>query len=177
MPPDPFRGFFQLSSTPFRPSTSTPRLFIRQMPTPASILSLPKRTPELRDLLIKWCNQNSGTANLPGVAAMLRLLQTEFDRLGRTEAVSLPGTTAQALRLRVRPEAPVQLFLSGHYDTVYDATHPFQQCTLLSPETLRGPGTADMKGGLVVMLAALQAFEKTPHASRIGYEILIGPDE
>ena len=45
------------------------------MLTPASILSLPKRTPELRDLLIKWCNQNSGTANLPGVAAMLRLLQ------------------------------------------------------------------------------------------------------
>ena len=77
----------------------------------------------------------------------------------------------------MRPDAPVQLFLSGHYDTVYEAAHPFQHCTLLTPETLRGPGTADMKGGLVVMLAALQAFEKTPHASRIGYEILLGPDE
>ncbi len=147
------------------------------MPTPASISALPKRATELRDLLIKWCNQNSGTDHLPGVAAMLRLLQAEFDRLGRTEAVSLAGTTAQALRLRVRPEAPLQLLFSGHYDTVYEATHPFQQCTLLSPEKLRGPGTADMKGGLVVMLAALQAFEKTPHASRIGYEVLLGPDE
>jgi glutamate carboxypeptidase len=147
------------------------------MPTPVSILNLPKRTNELRDLLIKWCNQNSGTSNLPGVAAMLRLLQAEFDRLGRTEAVPLPGTTAQALRLRVRPEAPTQLLFSGHYDTVYEASHPFQQCTLLSPEKLRGPGAADMKGGLVVMLAALQAFEKTPHAHRIGYEVLLGPDE
>ena len=147
------------------------------MPTPDSISTLPKRATELRDLLIKWCNQNSGTDHLPGVAAMLRLLQAEFDRLGRTEAVSLAGTTAQALRLRVRPDAPVQLLFSGHYDTVYEATHPFQQCTLLSPEKLRGPGTADMKGGLVVMLAALQAFEKTPHASRVGYEVLLGPDE
>jgi len=147
------------------------------MPSPAIILSLSKRTPELRDLLIKWSNQNSGTGNLSGVAAMLRLLQAEFDRLGRTEAVTLPGTTAQALRLRVRPEAPIQLLLSGHYDTVYEASHPFQQCTLLTPDTLRGPGVADMKGGLVVMLAALQAFEKTTHNSRIGYEILIGPDE
>jgi glutamate carboxypeptidase len=147
------------------------------MPTPAPILNLPKRLSELRDLLIKWCNQNSGTGNLPGIAAMLRLLQAEFDRIGRTEAVSLPGTSAQALRLRVRPDAPVQLFFSGHYDTVYEAGHPFQHCTLLTPETLRGPGTADMKGGLVVMLAALQTFEKTPHACRIGYEVLLGPDE
>ncbi|MEJ1972127.1 MAG: hydrolase [Lacunisphaera sp.] len=147
------------------------------MPTPDSISSLPKRAPELRDLLIKWCNQNSGTGHLPGLAAMLRLLQAEFDRLGRTEAVPLAGTTAQALRLRVRPDAPIQLLFSGHYDTVYEAAHPFQQCTLLTPEKLRGPGTADMKGGLVVMLAALQAFEKTPHASRIGYEVLLGPDE
>lgn len=147
------------------------------MPTPDAIASLPKRANELRDLLLRWCNQNSGTDNLPGVAAMLRLLQSEFDRLGRTEAVSLSGTSAQALRLRVRLDAPIQLLFSGHYDTVYGAGHPFQQCTLLTPETLRGPGTADMKGGLVVMLAALQAFERTPYANRLGYEVLLGPDE
>jgi glutamate carboxypeptidase len=34
-----------------------------------------------------------------------------------------------------------------------------------------------MKGGLVVMLAALQAFEKSPHAEKIGWEVLLGPDE
>lgn len=147
------------------------------MSLPAAITSLPKRADELRDLLIKWCNQNSGSDHPAGLAAMLRLLRVEFDRLDRTEAVSLAGTTAQALRLRVRPEAPVQLLCSGHYDTVYGAAHPFQQCTLLAPDKLRGPGTADMKGGLVVMLAALQAFEKTPHASRVGYEVLLGPDE
>ncbi len=34
-----------------------------------------------------------------------------------------------------------------------------------------------MKGGLIVLLAALQAFEETPHADLIGYEVLINPDE
>ena len=149
------------------------------MPLPDSISHLTRRGDELRQLLTRWCDQNSGSDNLPGLAAMLELLHREFARLpgARTERVALAGTTAQALRVTVRPAAPLQLFVSGHYDTVYDAGHPFQQCDLLTPEKLRGPGTADMKGGLVVMLAALQAFEKTPHAAKIGYEILLGPDE
>ena len=146
---------------------------------PPSISALPKRADELRDLLIRWGNQNSGSDHLPGLAAMLELLHTEFARLpgAKLERLSLAGTTAKALRIRVRPGATTQLFLSGHYDTVYGAAHPFQHCTLLTPDTLRGPGTADMKGGLVVMLAALQVFEKTPAAAQLGYEILLGPDE
>jgi len=148
-------------------------------PIPDSISSLPKRADDLRQLLIKWCNQNSGSDNPTGLAAMLELLQTDFSKLpgAKVEKVPLAGTTNRALRVRVRPTAALQVFVSGHYDTVYEATHPFQKCELLSPETLRGPGTSDMKGGLVVMLAALQAFEKTPHSDKVGYEILLGPDE
>lgn len=153
------------------------------MPTtqtlPESLIALPKRADELRQLLIKWCNQNSGSENHAGLGAMLEILFSDFSRLpnAKLERVVLPGTTNKALRVKVRPAAPLQIFISGHYDTVYGATHAFQKCELLSPEILRGPGTSDMKGGLVVMLAALQAFEKTPHAARIGYEILLGPDE
>lgn len=147
------------------------------MPLPEVITALDRRAGELRELLIRWSNQNSGSSNPAGLAAMLRLLQTEFGRLGRAETVPLAGGPTQALRVRVRPEAPRQILLSGHYDTVYDADHPFQTCELTAPDTLRGPGVADMKGGLVIMLAALQAFERTPHAAALGYEILLGPDE
>src|SRR5204863_964034 len=65
----------------------------------------------------------------------------------------------------------------GHYDTVYEAGHLFQRCTLLDENTLRGPGVADMKGGLVVMLAALREFERTTTNANLGYEILLTPDE
>lgn len=149
------------------------------MSIPDSLSKLPKRADDLCQLLIRWCNQNSGSDHPAGLAAMLELLHADFAKLpgAKPERVALAGTTARALRVRVRPAAPVRIFISGHYDTVYGATHPFQKCELVAPDRLRGPGTADMKGGLVVMLAALQAFEKTPDAARIGYEILLGPDE
>jgi glutamate carboxypeptidase len=133
----------------------------------------------LRDRLIRWCNQNSGSHNFAGLDAMRALLAAEFARLpgAAIESLLLAGTPAQALRIRVRPAAPVQLFFSGHYDTVYGPEDPFQRCEQLAPDRLRGPGVIDMKGGLVVMLAALEAFERTAHGGRIGYEVLLNPDE
>ncbi len=133
----------------------------------------------LRDLLVSWAEINSGSHNPPGLDRMRAALAAEFATLpGATvEHLPLSGTTAQALRVRVRPDAPQQLLCSGHYDTVFDAGSTFQTCTLLDEHTLRGPGVADMKGGIVVMLMALRAFEKSPHAARLGYEVLLTPDE
>lgn len=149
------------------------------MSLPPSIAQLPHRAAGLHDQLVRWCSQNSGSENFAGLAAMLELLHAAFARLpgAVAERVALAGTPARALRVKVRPAAPVQLLFSGHYDTVYAAADPFQQCTLLAPDRLRGPGVIDMKGGLVVLLAALEAFEQTPHAAKIGYEVLVIPDE
>jgi glutamate carboxypeptidase len=88
-----------------------------------------------------------------------------------------PGSPAPILRVQTRPYARQQVLLCGHYDTVYPADHPFQRCRQRTPDRLNGPGVADMKGGIVVMLAALQAFEKTAAASAVGWEILLTPDE
>ena len=133
----------------------------------------------LRDLLISWAEINSGSDHFAGLDRMRAALAAAFATLpGATiEHIALAGTPAKILRVSVRPHAPRQLLLSGHYDTVYGAGHPFQRCTLLDDATLRGPGVADMKGGLVVLLAALREFEKTPHTARLGYEILLTPDE
>lgn len=136
-------------------------------------------TSALRDLLISWANLNSGSEHIAGLARMRAALAAEFSQLrdATVEHVPLAGTDAQALRVSFRPKAPTQLLLSGHYDTVYGADDPFQTCTLLDADTLRGPGVADMKGGLLVMLAALREFEKSPHAARLGCEVLLTPDE
>ena len=63
------------------------------------------------------------------------------------------------------------------YDTVYGPEHPFRAATLVDPDTLVGPGALDMKGGLVVMLAALEALEAGPGAEGVGWEALLTPDE
>lgn len=133
---------------------------------------------ELRDRLIRWAEINSGSSNLPGLDRMREALAADFGALphARVESVPLEGTTAQALRVLIRPSAPTQLLLNGHFDTVYGAHHAFQRCTV-DGDRLRGPGVADMKGGLAVMLAALREFAGTPHADRLGFEIILTPDE
>ena len=44
-------------------------------------------------------------------------------------------------------------------DTVFAADHPFQTLKWLEDGVLNGPGTADMKAGISVILAALSALE------------------
>ncbi len=133
----------------------------------------------LRDLLIRWAEINSGSTNFPGLERMRAALAAEFGALphATVESVPLEGTAAKMLRIAIRPAAKTQLLLSGHYDTVYGAHHSFQRCTIVDEATLRGPGVADMKGGLVVMLAALRAFAKSPRADQLGFDILLTPDE
>ena len=77
----------------------------------------------------------------------------------------------------MRPTAPVQLLFTGHMDTVFGADHAFQETRWLEDGVLGGPGVADMKGGIAVMLAALKAVERSPLADRIGYEVVINSDE
>jgi glutamate carboxypeptidase len=62
-------------------------------------------------------------------------------------------------------------------DTVYAAAHPFQSVNDLPDGRINGPGVADMKGGLAVMIAALEAFEQHPEAASLGYEVVINSDE
>lgn len=150
------------------------------MSIPTAIVALTTRTPELVALLETWAHINSGSGHLAGLERMRAALRAEFSRAfpaAIVEEPALGGTTARALRVSMRPSAPRQILLNGHYDTVYEANDPFQTCSRPDDATLRGPGVADMKGGIVVMLAALQAFEQTPGASVLGWEVLLTPDE
>ncbi|MES2753744.1 MAG: hydrolase [Pseudomonadota bacterium] len=139
----------------------------------------------------RWAAVNSGTRNLAGCGAMAGLLADAFAALpgelslvpaAPAESVGSDGAVVALshgdhVRVTVRPDAPMQLLLTGHLDTVYPADHPFQTLTHLDANTLNGPGVADMKSGLAIMLAALQAVEASPLAALIGYEVIINSDE
>ncbi len=149
------------------------------MSLPNALLQLAQQRHALRDQLIRWAHINSGSRNYAGLALMRTALADAFAVLPEVEVqhLPLPGSEALALSVRCRPQAPHQVMLSGHYDTVFDSSHPFQECTLLDEITLRGPGVVDMKGGIVVMLAALKAFESCPEKRTVGWEVLLTPDE
>src|SRR3990170_3420621 len=87
--------------------------------------------------------------------------------LDQVLAWSAVNSGSRNLHVRVRPEAPVQLLLTGHMDTVFGPEHSFQSTAWIDEnEALGGPGVADMKGGIAVMLAALKALEASPAADR-----------
>jgi len=138
-----------------------------------------------------WSAINTGTANLAGLAEQAAALARAFSVLpGAVALVDPVPVTAiaadgsafekphgQHLVVRVRPDANRRILLTGHMDTVFPADHAFQHQRWLDEETLNGPGVADMKGGIAVMLHALLAFEQTAAASSLGYDVLINSDE
>jgi glutamate carboxypeptidase len=139
----------------------------------------------------RWAAINSGTTNLAGLKAVSGLLADAFSVLpGKlalldaepVESVNAKGSIqtierGQHLHLSVRPDAPVRILLTGHMDTVFAADHPFQSLRWLEEGVLNGPGTADMKGGIAVILAALAALEQSSVSPRIGYDVLLNSDE
>lgn len=138
-----------------------------------------------------WSRINSGSTHQAGLSRMAKALEDNFYWLGApVERLPLPpmpqvsdtgveGEQAlgEVLRLRKYPEAALRVLLVGHYDTVYGEHHPFQEPYYPGDGTLHGPGVADLKGGLVVMLKALEALERSPFAGKIGWEVLLNPDE
>ena len=142
-------------------------------------------------LVEAWANINSGSYHVEGLREMREILTQAFAPLGGevevmplaplaqvdTKGTLIEIPMAEALSIRKRPEATKQILLVGHMDTVYGKDHPFQRCTWQSDGVLNGPGVADLKGGLVVMLHALLALEQSPWAEAIGWQVLLNPDE
>lgn len=140
------------------------------------------------DLVQRWASICTGSGHVEGIERFLQELKTEFAPLGGSiehialEPVQRGGVgeqiaTGGALRICKRPECARRVFLGIHTDTVYGPDHPFQQCQWLDDQTLRGPGVSDAKGGLVVLLLALQAFEQSGAAAPVGWEVVLNPDE
>lgn len=138
----------------------------------------------MRTRLVEWAEVNSFSANRVGLDYLRGLVCEAFTAaFPSAEVEEVPvflsegEEAAPALRLRCRPEAPLQVLLNGHLDTVYPPDGGFTTCTRLDANTLRGPGVTDMKGGLVVLLHALSAFEALSEADAIGWTVLLTGDE
>ena len=159
-------------------------------PTEQALLAAVDPTP-MRGQVQAWSTINTGTGNLSGLAEQAAQLADAFAALPGKVTLEAPAPVTQIaadgreagvafgqhLVLRVRPDAPRRFLLTGHMDTVFPAHHPFQQQHWLDEQTLCGPGVADMKGGIAVILAALKAFETSPAAPATGYDVLINSDE
>ncbi len=127
-------------------------------------------------LLQELAEINSHSYNQQGLLRILNRLEDAFSILpAKMEKILLPeGKCALSLRKKGKGKP---IFLCGHMDTVFPKEAAFQKTTQIGPNILKGPGVADMKGGLVVMLTALKALERSPFGENVSWEVLIVPDE
>jgi glutamate carboxypeptidase len=115
--------------------------------------------------------------NFAGVRGVADLLRPHFEALGfetRWEDGSTFGRAGHLIAERGRTGPHVLLI--GHLDTVFEADHPFQRFELRD-HIAKGPATADMKGGIVVGLAALGALQNARALDRLRITVVLHGDE
>ncbi|WP_197442199.1 hydrolase [Thalassoglobus polymorphus] len=147
----------------------------------------------MTSLVEKWASINSGTYHRIGVESMVNTLLPEFSKFeavpqileipsiqqvndrGELQSIEL----GPALSVRCRPDATKRVLLAIHTDTVYSVDSVFQAVKHDS-NRLCGPGVADAKGGIAILLVALEALERfLPQElqEHFGWEVLLNPDE
>ena len=119
------------------------------------------RMEENVDLLERIVEVNSGTRNFDGVRDVADILRPEFEKLGFVVEWIDQSAADRAGHLFARHEgAPgtTRMLLIAHLDTVFEKDSPFQDFAR-DGDIATGPGVEDDKGGIVVILSALQAMK------------------
>ncbi|HEX4320723.1 MAG TPA: M20/M25/M40 family metallo-hydrolase [Acidobacteriaceae bacterium] len=139
-------------------------------------------------LLQQIVDINSGTMHSAGVEAVKDVLIPQFKSLGfEARWVPMQSQTNRAGDLVAEHPCPQgegkcgkRLLLIGHMDTVFEPSSSFQKYAIVpgtDGKVATGPGTSDMKGGLVVMLAALRAVQEAGALDKTEIRIVLSGDE
>ena len=143
---------------------------------------LDARLDESTVLLKQLVNINSGTMNFTGVKQVGMLLKHQYDALGFTTQWLDGAEFDRAGHLVATHESishpnAAKILLIGHLDTVFAKDDDFQTITELANNRIAGPGITDMKGGDVIMLAALQALQKQGLLQQLNIKVVMTGDE
>ena len=116
------------------------------------------RAAESDLLLEKLVNINSGTFNPAGVQQVASVIRPEFEALGFQVRWIPMDEVHRAGHLVAERQGThgKRVLLIGHMDTVFEPSSPFQKFERKG-DSATGPGSQDMKGGLVVILYSLKA--------------------
>lgn len=146
------------------------------------VKSINQQLEQSQNLLIETVNINSGTQNFAGVKQVGTLLKQQYDALGfQTQWVdgsefSRAGHLVATFEATSKPASP-KILMIGHLDTVFAKDDSFQQARILNENAIAGPGITDMKGGNVIMLAALKALKKQGVLSHLNIKVVLTGDE
>jgi len=131
-------------------------------------------------LLKESVNINSGTYNMEGVKKVGEIYAEELKKIGfATEWVTLPDSLKRAGHLVAyrKGKKGKKLFIIGHLDTVFEPDMPENPFTMLNDTSATGQGVNDMKGGDVMVIAALKAMHKQGLLDDVSITVYFTGDE
>ncbi|MFT7050131.1 MAG: glutamate carboxypeptidase [Psychroserpens sp.] len=143
------------------------------------VKAVDKHAKSAIELIKTVVNMNSGTMNFEGVRAVGSLFQKELDKLGFKTALTngeAYGRAGHLIATRKGEKGP-KFLLIGHLDTVFELESPLQEYTMLNDSIMKGPGVADMKGGDVIIILAMQALKDAGVLDDMSIEIVMTGDE
>ena len=127
---------------------------------------------DLESLVVR----ESPSHEAPLVSELARWIKGRLGKAGITaECVPCAGR-GDALRVRLGPERGGALVL-GHLDTVWAAGTLSEIPFRVEDGIARGPGVFDMKGGVAVAIAVLEALARGEAKAASGVSLLLTPDE
>jgi len=129
-------------------------------------------------LLETAVNINSGTHNFDGVRAVGDVFRKELDALGfKTTWVDGSGFKRAGHLMAEHLGTGPRIILIGHLDTVFERDSPFQKFKRIDDQTATGPGIIDMKGGDVIIIAALTALRTAGALADMNLIVVMTGDE
>lgn len=145
----------------------------------AIVRSVDTTAAESNALLERLVNINSGTLNPAGVRRVADILRPEFEALGfRVRWIPMDEVHRAGHLLAERTGTHgKRVLLIGHMDTVFEPSSPFQKWERNSPDRATGPGSNDMKGGLMIMLYALKALNAAGALEGTSITVVLSGDE
>lgn len=135
--------------------------------------------PGLEERLRTLVGINSFTGNKEGVDRVGAICGEGLERLGFRVSELVTGTTGRTLVARRAGDPGHALLLVGHLDTVHPPESSFRELVhgAAGSDLATGPGAADMKGGLVVILGALEALAAAGRIDGRRLTVILNADE
>jgi glutamate carboxypeptidase len=137
------------------------------------------REREMVRLLRRLVEEESPSLSAEAQAGPLAIMRTELERLGFVARV-LPGSVSGGQLLAVphaRPKGRTLQLMIGHCDTVWEIGTLERMPVLEREGRLHGPGSYDMKGGLVHIVFALRALRALDLVPDVVPIVLVNSDE
>jgi len=135
--------------------------------------------PELIETLRQMVSIESGSSDLDGLAKMADFTEGRLKALGAKveRRKTARGAGADIVIGTFEGTGHAKLMLMAHMDTVYDRGILASQPWRVDGERIYGPGIADDKGGIAVVLHALKILKEVEWRNYAKLTVLFNPDE